>query len=58
MATTKNIIELSENDVDKAFRRKQIYDAVFKKGIVDLSAISTLSKDLRNQLSQNFIFSK
>ena len=54
MATTKNIIELSENDVDKAFRRKQIYDAVFKKGIVDLSAISTLSKDLRNQLSQKF----
>ena len=54
MANTKNITLLSDNDVDKPFRKKQIYDAIFKKGVVEISAISTLSKDLRNQLTQNF----
>lgn len=54
MEITKNITELCDSDVDKAFRKKQVYDAVFKKGIVDFAAISTISKELRSSLSQKF----
>lgn len=54
MEATKNIIELCDGDIDKTFRKKQIYDAVFKKGIIDFAAISTIPKDLRNGLPQKF----
>ena len=36
------------------FRARQIYDAVYRRKVVDLSAISTLSKELRGQLTSEF----
>ncbi len=38
-----------------AFRAKQIQQAIFKEGILDIDQITTLSKDLRDQLSQDFV---
>src|SRR5580698_5272188 len=36
------------------FRARQIYDAVYRRKVVDLSAISTLPKPLRDQLPSEF----
>jgi len=38
-----------------AFRHKQIQQAIFKDGILDIDDITTLSKDLREQLKQDFV---
>ncbi|USN54368.1 MAG: hypothetical protein H6765_07510 [Candidatus Peribacteria bacterium] len=37
------------------FRAKQIQQAIFKESIIDINEISTLSKDMRDQLAQDFV---
>lgn len=52
-----NIKKLEEFLVEKkepSFRFKQICQAIFKDGIDSFSEISTISKDLRNQLEKEF----
>ncbi|MEI7478333.1 MAG: hypothetical protein WCJ81_07835 [bacterium] len=36
------------------FRMKQIFHEIFKNSIIDFQEMTTLSKDLRDQLSQEF----
>jgi adenine C2-methylase RlmN of 23S rRNA A2503 and tRNA A37 len=38
-----------------AFRAKQIRQAIFKESILDIDQITTLSKELRAQLKEQFV---
>lgn len=38
-----------------AFRAKQIQQAIYKEAILDIDEITTLSKDLRDQLKEDFV---
>jgi 23S rRNA (adenine2503-C2)-methyltransferase len=37
------------------FRAKQIQQAIYKESLLDINEITTLSKDLREQLQQDFV---
>lgn len=39
---------------EKPFRAKQVYEWLWKKGVVDFSEMTNLSKDLRTKLEDNF----
>jgi 23S rRNA (adenine2503-C2)-methyltransferase len=41
--------------IDRPFRVGQIYDAIHLKGVRSIAAITTLRKDLREQLNQGFV---
>jgi adenine C2-methylase RlmN of 23S rRNA A2503 and tRNA A37 len=45
---------LDSNKIPK-FRKKQIMQAVYKESIIDIDEVSTLSKDLRDQLKEDFV---
>lgn len=52
-----NLEQLTEKLTDlgeKPFRAKQIYEWLWKKGVVDFSEMTNLSKDLRTKLEENF----
>ena len=44
---------MSENGVQK-FRKKQIFQEIFKNQYIDFSEMTSLSKDLREGLDANF----
>src|SRR5450631_4204551 len=39
---------------ESAFRSRQLYDAVYRQKVADVSRISNLSKDLRSRLAEEF----
>jgi len=41
---------------EKAFRAKQVYEWIWKKGVTSFDEMTNLSFDVREMLSQNFIF--
>jgi 23S rRNA (adenine2503-C2)-methyltransferase len=40
--------------LDKPFRAQQIYQAIYRQGLTEFSAMTTLSKSLREQLAEGF----
>ncbi|PKN00662.1 MAG: 23S rRNA (adenine(2503)-C(2))-methyltransferase RlmN [Elusimicrobia bacterium HGW-Elusimicrobia-1] len=58
----KHILSLSDSDLDgflksigeKPYRRRQIYDWIFKKGARDFGAMANLSAAFRRQLGEHF----
>ncbi|GDX47753.1 putative dual-specificity RNA methyltransferase RlmN [Bacteroidota bacterium] len=54
-----NLTQLEEwfiQSGDKKFRANQVYDWLWKKGVQSIEAMSNLSKETRNKLSESFEF--
>ncbi|PCJ27622.1 MAG: 23S rRNA (adenine(2503)-C(2))-methyltransferase RlmN [Flavobacteriales bacterium] len=64
MSGKQNIRILSKEELtsffveqnEKAFRAKQVYEWIWKKGVTSFDEMTNLSFDVREMLSQNFIF--
>lgn len=54
----KKVKEILEQNWHKTFRYKQIENAIYKNFIENFDEISTISKDLRELLKENFYFQK
>lgn len=53
----KLFTHISESDLDKPFRKKQLFQAVFSCGITDFNEITTVPAELKSKLSENYALS-
>ncbi len=48
------LAEALEPHIDRPYRAKQIYRAIYQRGVLDFAAMTDLSKELRSRLSAHF----
>lgn len=54
MQDKRNIVTISVEEVDRPFRVKQLFNAIFKQGVIDFALISTLPLSFRSYLKEHF----